>query len=359
MCRQRPENGKHRKSARRRNGERDDRQRCRRQQAADSQTCAGKQRRQRRVQNMAALMIDMPAPEKHRQTADDIGRRAEKADRDRRIAEVVHNLREPEHQAIERHHNAEIDRAEQQHIAGEQRFQAGVGGGFGMRGAFRIKRFLQPLAFRRREPFRLRRAVGQPEVGHHAKHDRGQGLDQKQPLPGFHAADILHEFENEARYWRADHAGHRNGQHEAAQGDRAIAVRHPVGEIQHDAGNEAGFGEPQQQTQDKKARLVPGDRHQAGDDAPAQQNARDPHARAKALQHVIAGHLKRGVTEKENPGAETKDKWRQAQILVHQQGGEADVDAIKVVGDETNGQKRQQPASHFGDDPPPVDIVRR
>src|SRR5208337_2392145 len=70
-----------------------------------------------------------------------------------------------------------------------------------------------------------------------------------------------------------------------------------------------------------------------------------------ALQHEIARNLEGGVAEKEYARTQTEDRRGEAEVLVHLQRGKADIHAVEIIGEKTDGEKRQQPPSHFRDRP--------
>jgi hypothetical protein len=63
---------------------------------------------------------------------------------------------------------------------------------------------------------------------------------------------------------------------------------------------------------------------------PGEQDARDPAPRADPGQHQVAGHFEQAVAEEENAGAPAERVSAQAEVLVHGQGGEADIDAVDI-----------------------------
>ena len=72
-------------------------------------------------------------------------------------------------------------------------------------------------------------------------------------------------------------------------------------------------------------------------------DARDPHARAEALQREIARHLEQEVADEEDAGAETECRGGKPEVRVHGERRKTDVHAIQVrdeVDEHRNGNSR-------------------
>ena len=80
-------------------------------------------------------------------------------------------------------------------------------------------------------------------------------------------------------------------------------------------------------------------------DAPGDQNAADPHARAEAVKQEIAGHFKDEIAPKEDSSEQSELGAGDTQCGIHCQRRKTDIDPVDV-GD--NIQKHEQ-----GNDPPP------
>ena len=90
--------------------------------------------------------------------------------------------------------------------------------------------------------------------------------------------------------------------------------------------------------------------HHTGAQAPSEQNPGDPHAGADANQHQVAGNLEDAVSDEENARSQSIGIRTQLDLLVHGQGGKADVDPVEVRGDVEQRQQRHQPQeelSHY------------
>jgi hypothetical protein len=76
---------------------------------------------------------------------------------------------------------------------------------------------------------------------------------------------------------------------------------------------------------------------------------RDPDARAEALQREIARHLEQEIAGEEDAGAGAEHRRREAEILVHGESGEADIDAVEEVDRVAEAQEGQEPARGLAD----------
>jgi hypothetical protein len=225
--------------------------------------------------------------------------------------------------------------------------------------ALSIKTVGQPAAFIRLQPVCIGRTVGEIEIGDEGEHDRRRRLDDEEPLPAIEAADAVHA-EDQTGNGRPDRRGQRNGDHERADDAAAIDRGEPQGQIEDDAGEESGFRDAEQGTDDVERSLVAeagcprnrwDRRHQAGQDAPADHNPSDPLARAEAVQKQIRGHLEDEISEEEHAGPEAEHGRREAKRLVHGQRREADVDPVEIGDEIANNQERDQPPGDLPDCP--------
>ena len=65
--------------------------------------------------------------------------------------------------------------------------------------------------------------------------------------------------------------------------------------------------------------------------------------RAESDQQQVRRHFEQGVAQKKQTAAQTVDRGTEAQILVHLQGGKADVDAVHVGDAIAESKQRQEP----------------
>jgi hypothetical protein len=200
---------------------------------------------------------------------------------------------------------------------------------------------LQPPALVCGEPGGVGGLIRQIEEHEAGEDDGRNGFHNEQPLPAGEPSGAV-QREQQARDRRADHGRKRDRGHEVADDAGAVFRGEPQGQIKDDAGKEAGFGDAQQHADQVEGVLaahagragdVGNERHQAGQEAPAQHDARNPFACAEALQQQVRRHLEQEIGEEENAGAKAESRLRQAQILIHRQRGKADIDAVQI-GDE-------------------------
>ena len=150
-------------------------------------------------------------------------------------------------------------------------------------------------------------------------------------------------------------SGTRN--QESGKGPRAMLGGKPIGQVEEDAGKKSGFGKTQKESKGNKARPVPGDRHQAGNDAPAHHDPGDPEPRSDAVQDVIARYLEQGVADEEAPGPPTEENGRKPEIAVHRQRGKADVDPVEISRDIANDKEGDEAARDLRDHLVRVDVA--
>ena len=184
------------------------------------------------------------------------------------------------------------------------------------------------VALARGEPLRVLRLVGQIEVRDDAGDHGGDALEQQHPLPAGPAVDAVHAVHDGAGQRTADHAREGRGRHEGAEGRGAAVVGEPVGQIQDDAGIEAGLEHAEQEAQRIEHRRRRHVHHRDRGQAPADGDAHDGLARADLLQQQVARHLEEEIAEEEDAGAEAVDRLAPFQVVEHRQLDEADVDAI-------------------------------
>src|SRR5208282_1150102 len=116
----------------------------------------------------------------------------------------------------------------------------------------------------------------------------------------------------------------------------------PVGEVDEDAGEETGLGDAQQDSNEVEMRGRSNERHQDGDEPPGDHDAREPFARAPALDNEAAGNFEEQVADKKYSRAEAEDAVAEVQVVRHFERGVADVYAVEKGDDEKGEEKRQE-----------------
>ena len=200
---------------------------------------------------------------------------------------------------------------------------------------------LQPGPLLGPQPCRVLRTIGQQHPGDDAHDDGRQCLDQEQPLPALQAERPV-QRQQPRRHRRPDdqrdHAGRLEDSHHA----RAVIGREPPGQVQHDARIEARFGQAEHEADAVEGPVVPDEGGEGRDDAPGEQDAGDPLARADTVQDQVAGDLREEVADEEHPGAEAEHRLREVERVLHRQFREADVHAIQVGAEIAQHEHRDQ-----------------
>ena len=137
-------------------------------------------------------------------------------------------------------------------------------------------------------------------------------------------------------------AGNGNADEKQRADLRAQLSGKPVGQIQHDAGIEAGFRDAEQEAQRQKL-CRRGDEHEADrNDSPHHQNARNPEPRAEPLQQQVARNFAGRVADEENSRAEAEYGIGQSDVGAHLQFRKTDIDPVEKRDDVENEQKRNE-----------------
>ena len=272
-----------------------------------------------------------------------------------RQAEALDDGRQPEAHAIDAGDRAEIDEGERQDPrvgeAGQRARRRDMLAPLVLEG----ETPLQPAAALRVEPGRVRRAVGQVEKGDDGEHDRGQGLDDEEPLPAAQARRPI-EAEQPGGNRRTHRRRQRDRRHEIADDARPIGGRKPQCQEKDDAGEEPGLGEAEQDPQEVERVFGaeagrPGDlrdeRHGAGDEAPGQHDPRDPAAGADLVENDVRRHLEQEIGEEEHARAETEGSFRKVEVGVHRELGEADVHPVEIGDEIAEDEERDEPPRDF------------
>ena len=204
-----------------------------------------------------------------------------------------------------------------------------------------VKALLQPAPLIGPEPRRVLRSIGQQHPGDDRHDDGRQRLDQKQPLPALQAEPPVHRQQprrDRRPDDQRDHAGRLEDSHHA----RAVIGREPPGQVQNDARIKPRFGQAQQEADAIEAPVVPNEGSQAGDDAPGEQDAGDPFARANSVQDEVAGDFREEVADKEHTCTKSEHGFGEVERVLHRQLGEAHVHAIEIGAEIAEHEHRGQ-----------------
>ena len=182
-----------------------------------------------------SVSIGMTTDPDHANRRDDVGQCGRDSDKEIAAAgKALEDLWKPEADAVEPQHDEKIQRTEHPHPrVREDLLDRQVASGV-LSGAVRGKPLFQPLPFPIGEPGRVLWSVGKIGERHHAEHDGGQPLEEKQPLPPGQTAQAVHR-QQRAGNGAADDAGHGVGRHEERNDPGMITPRKPVGQVQNHA----------------------------------------------------------------------------------------------------------------------------
>ncbi len=195
------------------------------------------------------------------------------------------------------------------------------------------------------EPARLLGLVRQHQQRQHAEQHRRKALDQEDPLP---AGEPQAAVEPQQRLGQRRPHQHRDRRrhHEQRAVAGALAGGDPVGQVEHDPGEEAGLGDAEQEAEQVEAALP---RHEDGrhrDEAPDDHDPRDPAPRAHALEDQVARDLEQEVAEEEQPRPEAVGLVAEPQVALQHAADEADVDAVDVRDHVADEGERDEPPRH-------------
>jgi hypothetical protein len=98
--------------------------------------------------------------------------------------------------------------------------------------------------------------------------------------------------------------------------------------------------------------------HDGRGDAPRHHDTRQPHARADPIKDDVTRHFGDTVGKEEQARPETKLTLVQSDLLIHRQGGKANVRPIEVIQKITDNQHGQKSPRNFLDDQGFRSIVR-
>jgi hypothetical protein len=130
---------------------------------------------------------------------------------------------------------------------------------------------------------------------------------------------------------------------------RAVPVGKPVGKEHHDAGIEPGLGQAQEEAHGHEAPRASAERGGAREQAPGHHDARNPEPRPDFFQDDVARHLEQDIAPEEGARRHAEGRGVEAQILVHGERGEADVDTVEIaeeIGEDGEGQQAQIDLAH-------------
>ena len=190
-------------------------------------------------------------------------------------------------------------------------------------------------------------AIGQKKRNGQSEKHGGNSFQKKEPLPGVESVPAVGNLEDPAGNGTAQNAGCCDGRHEHGGHVGPVFAREPVGEVEDDAWEKAGFGHAEEKAEDVEGGDAVAEGHQRGDDSPADHDARDPEPGSRPVENEVSGNLKEKVTKKEDAGSGGEDGIGEPRDLVHRQFGEADVDPVDVGEDVAGEQNGDEPEGNL------------
>ncbi|ODA76191.1 hypothetical protein RJ55_08475 [Drechmeria coniospora] len=200
-----------------------------------------------------------------------------------------------------------------------------------------------------------RGVVGQRKVRHDAEDDARQALDDEDPAPAGeppqagHVADAVGE---EA----AQGAGDGGADEEVADAQRELVLGVEKGQVEGEAGEEAGLDDAEQKPAGDEAGVRLDEPGEGGDDAPGDGDEGDPAARGEALEDEVRRHLEGEVGDEEDRHGHLELRRRQAEVgLEPVQARVADVDAGGGAEQVEAHDERDDVKVQLADEPPLLD----
>lgn len=143
-------------------------------------------------------------------------------------------------------------------------------------------------------------------------------------------------IENEARQGSTKDAGEGQASQEERDGLSLFALAKPVGEVEDDSGEVASFGESEEKAKDIELGNVLDEAGESGEDSPGHDDACEPNASAEFVQQQVAGNFEQKVANEKDSGEQAELLGADAEVTVHGECGEADVDAVQEGDDIQN-----------------------
>ena len=115
-------------------------------------------------------------------------------------------------------------------------------------------------------------------------------------------------------------------------------------------GKKPASAAPSRKRTTRKLHSVPDQCHGGRQQAPGHHDPGDPQPRPEPLERQIARHFEEEISEEKDAGAPTEHRRGEAEILVHLERGEADIDAIEVADKVAERHERHDPPADLADD---------
>ncbi len=296
--------------------------------------------------------IGMSGPGDHGEGCDGVGRHRKQSDLEvgDMPGQARNDLRHPIPDTEAAGLVDEIDEREQQHLRSRDGLACGEGPDMGSFQAILGELRAEPLLLVRREPAGVVGLVDEKEITRDAAEQGRYAFQQQHPAPAAQAESggVIHD---PGAQRRPEKVRHRNCGREQCHRHRLVLGTEPIGEIDDDAGEEAGFGGTEQESQHIQLQRRVHERTQCGDEAPYDQDAGDPDSGAETRQCEVARHLEQKVADEKYPGRESESAAGESQLLVHLQRRVTDVGAIYIRDDVEREDERNDAPEHFSRGP--------
>ncbi|MCY1420357.1 hypothetical protein D9M71_359730 [compost metagenome] len=169
----------------------------------------------------------------------------------------------------------------------------------------------------------------------------GQAFEHEQPLPAMPAQYTVQLQQGTAQRAAKD-VGQAHTQQEVPRGTGALFAVEPVGQVQHYPGEQASFGDPQQQAHDVERGFTLNEGHACREQTPGNHDTGDPEARAHPVHDQVAGHFGQGIGKEEQARAQAIGGCRKAQVDAHAGFRQGDVGAVKKAHHVDNDEQWHQ-----------------
>jgi hypothetical protein len=152
----------------------------------------------------------------------------------------------------------------------------------------------------------------------------------------------------------------RQSDQKARHNAGVVVGREPVGEIEHNAGEEPSLGSAEEEPDDAERRRVADAgplrevthrTSERGEDAPGNHDPGDPQPRADLFEHDVARHLKDKIAPVEGAHGKAVFGGGKLKVAAHCQRREAGIDAVDIsqqVAHDGEGQQAEIDLPHAG-----------
>ena len=189
------------------------------------------------------------------------------------------------------------------------------------------------------EPRCISRSIREKGKNDKTQHHRRQSLHDEKPLPTIESEPF--HIQQHRRHRCTERQTERHGHEQARQCPRAIILRKPVREIHDDAWKKSRLRHTEKEPCPVELRRRVHESHRCRDEAPSNQDAREPLPRTPSLHQQCAWNLQEQITDEEHANAEAEDVLRKPQCLAHAQLGKGHVRTIEVGDDVEQDDQRQ------------------